>query len=355
MISHPRETPFLIGHQDQVGLCLDRLGQGRFPHALLLQGPKGVGKATFAYHLIRTLFSEPSQDAEKKSPFVSEDSFRCDPESALFKRVRARGHGDLKIVERVPDAKGKWPRDITIAQIRSVTSFFSMSPLEGGWRIALIDSVDEMNVQAGNALLKILEEPPEKSLLILINHTPGKLLATLSSRCQKISFRPLEGEGARQVVAAQKPNIGADQLQKVTTLFPGSPGRMLAFFEGKTEELLGALHDLTKHLPLQRPFDPFPFLDKVFPQRGTEASENFPLVTFALLEWLYAFIQEGANRTLSAPRQALFQQKSGLEWTALYTELTSLFQGVDRLSYAPRHVILCALMKIVSPRKGQNV
>lgn len=350
----PRSTPILVGHEEQVKRCLDLIRGERFPHALLLQGPQGIGKATFAYHLIRTLFSWEGANC---GPL--KDSFISDPESALFKRVCSLGHGDLKVIERVSDDQGKCARDITVDQIRQITTFFSKAPFEGGWRIALIDSVDEMNGQASNALLKILEEPPRKSLLLLINHCPGTLLPTLASRCYKLLFRDLSEAQGEEVLKAQRPDLDGEVFSKGTSFLPAAPGKQLPFYRPEHEGLLEALQDLTTRLCRQRPFDPFPFLDGFFSMRGTSSADMFSLVATALLEWLYRVIEGGAREILSPELRTLYGEKSPFEWAELYADLTSLFQGENRLSYSPRHLLLSAFMRIAdatsNPRKGSYV
>lgn len=354
MRPHPRETPTLVGHREHTLACLDKIRRQCLPHALLLQGPKGIGKATFAYHLIRELFAEtsptqgPNLDVNKKDP---PPHWKI-PDPSLFRRVRALSHRDLKIVERTPDSKGQRPRDISIAQIRDLISFFAKTPLEGGWRIALIDSIDEMTLQAANALLKVLEEPPQKSLLILINHTPGQLLPTLSSRCHKRVLRPLTDEETLEVLQKARSDREGTPVREETTvqrageLFPGRPGIALGFLDHKNDSLLEAFGRLTEKMLGPQTFDPFLFLDQVFPPREGSFLETFTLLSQALLEWLDRLIKGGLYETLSPSCQAFFRRKTLLTWTRLYTELSTLFQETERLSYDRRHVFLVALLRI---------
>lgn len=345
---HPRLTPSLLGHEHQQSLCRDLIREGRLPHALLFQGPKGIGKATFAYHLIRYLFAgHPSPD-HKTTP-LEKASLTLRPDHPLMKRVASLGHGDLKVIERLPDEKGKLPRDITVQQIRDVISFFSKKSMEGGWRIALVDSVDEMNPQAGNALLKILEEPPQRCLLILINHTPGRLLPTLSSRCRKISFRALSSDQTREVVQTALSGVTPKTFDTVYPFSAGSPGKALLFLNHFKKEQLQALETVMKDMVTSEPFDPFPFLDTFFSPKSKSTVDLSPSLGGAFQEWLYTLIQKGATQDLSPPLQAFFQRKSPLEWITLYTELSTLFEEKARLSYQARHVFLCALMKITQP------
>ncbi len=241
----PAATAELIGHDRAERSFLDTAAVGRMPHAWLISGPRGIGKMTLAYRMARFQFAAEHGGGLFGPP----DSLHMAPDHPIFRRVLAGGHGDLRIVEREVNERTKKLRgEIVVDQIRSLGQFFAMTAAEGGWRIAIIDGAEEMNPNAANALLKVLEEPPANSLLLLVSHAPGRLLATIRSRCRHLVLRPLSEEDAVTVLAQQDPELDADERLGLVRLAEGSPGRALAMAtEGGLEvygELLGMVQDL---------------------------------------------------------------------------------------------------------------
>src|SRR5215831_1043245 len=180
----PRENPDLLGHQYTEGE-LRRLAEGgRLPHALLLTGPRGIGKATLAFRLARFLLAQPGDRADT--------GLAVDPASNAFRRVASGGHADLLTVERAYDPRRRRRRsDIIIDDVREIAGFFRLTAAEEGWRIVIVDGAEEMNRNAANALLKILEEPPQRALLLMVSHSPGQLLPTIRSRCCRYALPAL--------------------------------------------------------------------------------------------------------------------------------------------------------------------
>ena len=170
----PRENPDLLGHTG-AERELRRLAEaGRLPHAILLSGPRGIGKATLAFRFARFLFAIGT---------AGDDGLAVDPESGVFRRVASGGHADLLTVERTYDPRRRRLRsDILVEDTRAIAGFFRLTSAEEGWRIVIVDGAEEMNRNAANALLKILEEPPRRGLLLLVSHSPGRLLPTVRSR-----------------------------------------------------------------------------------------------------------------------------------------------------------------------------
>src|SRR6266436_8387390 len=186
----PRANPELVGH-DGAEQELRRLDEmGRLPHAILLSGPRGIGKATLAFRLARFLLAKN----EERSGTAA-DGLAVDPESGVFRRVAAGGHADLLTIERAYDARRRRLRgEIVVEEAREITGFFRLTAAEEGWRIVVVDGAEEMNRNAASALLKILEEPPRRGLLLVVAHSPGRLLPTIRSRCRRLALRALAAE-----------------------------------------------------------------------------------------------------------------------------------------------------------------
>jgi DNA polymerase III subunit delta' len=241
----PRATPFLIGHEAAQKTFGEALAAKRLHHAWLLSGPKGIGKATLAYHLARKLLAEGEGGA------------------ALFARVASGAEGNLRVVERSANEKtGVLRSEIVVDDIRALHSFFEMTAAREGWRVAIIDSADEMNRNAANALLKMLEEPPARSVLLLVSHAKGRLLPTIRSRCHAVTLDPLTPVQVRQVLDKLFPELPPAEAEPLAALANGAPGfaARLAANEGLKLKALadgllegkpmgaGAMHELATAL-----------------------------------------------------------------------------------------------------------
>ena len=153
-------------------------------------------------------------------------------EHSVFRQVAAGGHPSLKVLERQKNPEtGKIPRDITVADIRGLSDFYRMTSADGNWRVAIIDAADDMNANAANALLKVLEEPPERSVIILLSHAPGRLLATIRSRCHTVPLETLTSEELREALAAQDLFPAENDLELLLELSEGSIGTAAAILQ----------------------------------------------------------------------------------------------------------------------------
>lgn len=179
---HPRLTYDMIGHDDAEAALADALGGARMHHAWLITGARHLGKATLAYRAARVALGARRVGARPLD---------VDPEDHVVRRISALSHPDLFILRRGLNDRGRPKRDISADDARALSGFFAMAPAEGGMRIAIVDAVDDLNRFAANAILKTLEEPPPRTMLLLVCHSPGAVLPTIRSRCRKLSLRPL--------------------------------------------------------------------------------------------------------------------------------------------------------------------
>ena len=222
-VLHPRHCQYLIGHDAAEQHLLEAYRSGRFHHGWLITGPQGIGKATLAYRLARYLLRYPDH---KTAP---SDTLTVPADDPVASRVSARSHPDLLVLQRAVE-KGKLKAGITVDASRKAADFFSKTAGAGGWRIAIVDVADEMNAAAANSLLKTLEEPPEKSLFIILCHERGRLLPTIRSRCIELPLHPLSEEQTTSVLEVLPDGLGRQAIPHVA-LAGGRPGLALALAE----------------------------------------------------------------------------------------------------------------------------
>jgi DNA polymerase-3 subunit delta' len=231
----PRSSFISLGHTDVEKQLLEFHAANRMPHGLIFSGLEGIGKATFAYRFARFLLKHGSTDLNQDSLFSAPaalTSFDVSPEDPVFRRVASGGHPDLMTIERAYDAvKGKTKDSVDVNEIRKVPQFLRMTASDGGWRVVIIDDADTMNRNAQNALLKILEEPPPRAILILITHRLGALIPTIRSRAHVINFQPLGPETIAELIAAQGHRLGASETATISRLAGGSAGKTIASIE----------------------------------------------------------------------------------------------------------------------------
>jgi DNA polymerase-3 subunit delta' len=185
-VPEPSENPVLAGHGEVADMLASAYRAGKLPHALLLAGPQGIGKATLAFHLAYHLLKYP---AHQSAPAALASP---DPASPLFRQIAMGAHpAILHLTRPLNDKTKNFKTVLTVDEIRKVNRFLSMTSHDGGYRVVIVDPADDMNTNAANALLKNLEEPPSRTVFILIVHSPGGLLPTIRSRCQTIRLSPL--------------------------------------------------------------------------------------------------------------------------------------------------------------------
>ena len=224
---HPRETVHLIGQEAAESDFLDAFMKGRLHHAWLIIGPRGVGKATLAWRIARFLLASPDQDPSDVSGTLSPKSLDIDPEHPVAKRVAAGSESRLKFLHRTTNEKTNRLRDQIITDdVRSMANFFNMSATDGGRRIVIIDAADNLNPNAANALLKMLEEPPERTTLLLICHQPTRLLPTIVSRCRTLRLKKLTIDQTALAVAQAGFSVTSDGAA-LAELSSGSVGEAL--------------------------------------------------------------------------------------------------------------------------------
>ena len=223
---HPRETFHLVGQGEALGRAARAIRKGTPPQAWLITGPPGIGKATLAYRIARYLLRYGAGDSGPADLAVSAN----DPSSM---QVAAGAHPGLLLLKRgLNPNTGKLMNDLSVNEIRKLLGFFGMTSGAGGWRVAIIDTADDMNDNAANALLKALEEPPLRAMLLVLAHAPGRLLPTIRSRCQRLDLRPLAPDELEAELAKRLPDADAAKRASLARLSGGSIGLALQLASG---------------------------------------------------------------------------------------------------------------------------
>lgn len=296
---HPRATEALFGHAEAEHALLEAYRGGRMPHAWLIGGPPGIGKATLAYRLARFVLAHPDPRA---ADVQNATSLAVSQDQPVFRRIANEAHPDLLPIHRVINEKtGKLYANIRVDDVRRTIGFFGSTPGEGGWRVAVIDSVDELERAGENALLKVLEEPPPRSLLLLISNAPGQVLPTIRSRCRRLLLRPLDETEAAQAAAATLGRSAEDEdIRKAAAAAGGSVGRALNLLDGSALALRDKVEALLAQLPQPDQRALHALGDAI---SGTEPRS---LATFMDIvnDWMSRQMREGAQETVALARLA---------------------------------------------------
>ena len=235
----PRANPILLGHDAAEATILDAIQAGRMHHAWLIQGPEGVGKATLAYRFARRLLA--GQGGRTL------DLPETDP---VFRRVAAASHADMLTVEREYDTKRRRMRSqIAVDDVRKINGFMSLTAAEGGWRVVVVDGAEDMNPASANAILKVLEEPPPRAVLILVCSAPGRLLPTIRSRCRRLRLSALDDATMHTLLRRYLPDLADDQRERLVAMSEGSPGRALAMAEDEGLAIAMVVDNVLSSLP----------------------------------------------------------------------------------------------------------
>ena len=301
---HPREVSHLVGQVEAERALFDAFMSGRMQHAWLLTGPKGIGKATLAYRMARFALHYGTPDAARAA---GASDLSVPENSPAFHQVVAGSHPNLLTVRRPWDDKTKKLKTvITVDEVRRIGHFFGLTAAErGAWRIVIIDSADEMNPNAANALLKALEEPPANGLFLVISHQPGRLLPTIRSRCRMLRMTPLSdadiatlmaGAMADTVPARGKRKTAAEPSEEerlqIAQLAEGSAGRALSLAGGGGLDLYKEIARLLSSLPRLDIAGVHALADKA----GRKGSDDqYEAMIELITLWLQRLVRAGAG------------------------------------------------------------
>jgi DNA polymerase III subunit delta' len=347
-----RTNTRLVGHEEAEGALLDSFNSGKLPHAWLISGPRGIGKATLAHRFARFVLAGDHGGGLFGAP----SSLDVDLESPPVKRLMAGAHADMRSIEiGINERTGRRRTEIVIEGVRDLGQFMRLTPAEGGWRIAVIDAADEMNRAAANAVLKLLEEPPPRSVLLLVTHAPGDLFPTVRSRCRRLALKALPEETVADLLGRYIPDLPTAERTALARLADGSIGRALELSNAGGLELYSELFGLLDGLPRINVTAMHAFADRVS-RRDEKGERDFRTVAFLLDWWLKTLVRQGAVGEApesplagEAPLRRRLLQGAGLDrWMQVWEKVAHLFARADAVNLDRKQVVLGSLFAFQS-------
>lgn len=343
----PRANPDLLGHATAEGALLAAACSGRLAHAWLITGPSGIGKATLAFRFARYLLAKGAATGRPPTDLA------VAADSPMFRRVASGGHADLLTIERsFDDRRERLRKEIVVDDVRAVGAFLAQTPAEGGWRIVIVDKADALNRNAANALLKVLEEPPDKALLLLVSDAPGRLLPTIRSRCRRLALQPLPAAIVTELLGRYRPDLDEREKESLAVLVEGSVGTALAMAEAGVAKVQGELERLFLSLPALDLVGLHRLCDGALKQ-GDDA---FAVLADLIRWWLARLLRSaaegpevtGAGQGVpGAAALARVTQAAPLDrWLEVWDKTTPLLAVVDSANLDRKQVLLSIFLDI---------
>lgn len=351
--SHPRETRDLFGHEAAERRLAGAVATGRLHHGWLIVGPEGVGKATLAYRLATYLLADP-QDRD-----LTQGGLAVSPGSRAASQIRALSHPNLLLIRRPYDPKTKkLTSTIPVDEVRRVRGFLSHHAGAGAWRAVIVDSADEMNPNAANALLKSLEEPPAQTVFLLISADPGRLLPTIRSRCQMLPLAPLAPPALRRAVNAACATAGSDppgdqDWAQLESLSEGSVRRALGLSAAGGVALYERIASVISALPKVDWRAVHTLADEIQP---AQAEQKFEMVFAHLLRLLARLIRAAASEQTDGVEGSLAARLMPAErlasWAALWETIVREKAEADLLNLDRKMLIIDTFARLEAVARG---
>ena len=325
----PRANPILLGHEHAEATLLEALRTGRMHHAWLITGPEGVGKATLAFRFARRLLAG----------MPVEDSLAMPPGHPVFRRVAAGSHADLKTIERERNQKtGRMKTQIAVESVREITGFMALTPAEGGWRVVVLDGAEDMNQSSSNALLKILEEPPPRAILLLVCSAPGRLLPTIRSRCRRLRLSAVADEPMNRLLQTYLPELSTEDRGPLITMAEGSPGRAITLAQDEGLAIAAIVDRLLSELP------------GVPPSRGYEIADalgrsetGFSTFMDLVRAGVAAAVRDSVRGRADPEQERLVALRPLAAWGEVWEGLTKLQSETERFALDKRQAIMAGV------------
>ncbi|WP_372624566.1 DNA polymerase III subunit delta' [Falsiroseomonas sp.] len=335
-----RGSPDLFGHAQAAATLEAAARSGRLPHAWLVAGPPGIGKATLGYRFARWLLAGGAErPAEPGAP-----PLHLPPEHPVFRRILAGAHADFVALR--PEAGDGVKRTIRVDPVRKAIHALSLTAAEGGWRFVLVDQAEAMRPEAANALLKTLEEPPPRAVLMLTTAAPDRLLPTIRSRCRRLQLAPLDQAAMAAALRHLRPDMPEGDRARLAAMAEGSPGRALALAEGEGLAIQALVEEALAGLASGDRRRWHGLADAVAAKRDGSAFATF----MALLRREISAAARGAAAGQGTPPPWLAMRPLA-EWSTLWDSLGRLAAETDVLSLDRKQAVLTALGWLTPPRR----
>ncbi len=338
----PKDNAFLLGHETAEKRFLVAWKNNSLHQSWLISGLKGVGKATFAYKIARFILNADENNRQNYN------SIDVPQDNEIFKQIAQGSCPDFKLLERsyIKTEKqkiikaikdGNYMSDdelkdlkksavIAVDDVRTVNEFLAKKSANGKWRVVIIDSVDDMNASSANAILKILEEPPARTLMLLISHNPAKLLPTIKSRCIKIELKPLQDNQVASLLRRYRPNLSEAVIKKTAALAGGSIGKAIAYADGEATQFYDNIYALASQGTNFKTSEMLEFCDEV-----SKSEENYDLFKELILKFL------------SEQAKAL---NKVAETTDMFDQTTKIFVETESLNLDKRLAVMNIMTNI---------
>lgn len=332
----------LVGHDAAAATLAAAWSGGRFAHAWLIAGPQGIGKATLAWRFARYVLA-------RQRVVAPADPLAVAPDDPAARQVAAGSHPDVRLVRRDYRKTSPHPfmTEISVDNIRDLGPFLRQTAALGGWRVIIVDAADDMNVNAQNALLKLLEEPPPKTAFLLVCHAPARLLPTIRSRCRTLTLRPLDEAALLPLLDRLLPELEPNDALPLARLAEGAPGRAVDLAEAGGVALFRDMIGLLQTLPEVDGIRLHALTDRFAPAAGEPAYRTFTgLLTWWLGRAIRLAAARGAAATEIVPGEgALLQRLAGagpIPWLDVWDATVRQTARADAVNLDRKQVVMNA-------------